>query len=168
VAFDLRKLVKDKRVLAAAGAGGGLGLLVYLKRRKAGAASGGGGGADATGQTIAPATLGNAGVDAYNNLQSGLEDLQGQINALGVTNAQQAVSPTSPAAQVQAATKYSTRRIGQVGKTYSLRSIAQRFAPIPGSANSVEAELRALVALNPGLRGRTALPGGYALKVPIR
>lgn len=60
---------------------------------------------------------------------------------------------------------YTVHRIGRVGGTYNMRSQAQRFSPNK-SPDAVESFLRRMVELNPALRGRTTIPGGFALKVP--
>ena len=163
MAIDWKALTKDKKVLAAAGVGGGLGLYVYVKRKRQ-AGAGGATTAD-TGQPVAGAVGDSGAVDAYNNLQSELENLQGQITALyggaPLPTAQQAVAPPTPTSA-----GFALHRIGTLGGTYNLRDIARRFAPNPSSPNSVEAELRRLVAANPALKGKTSLPGGFALKVP--
>ncbi len=159
MAFDWKALTKDKKVWAFGAAGAGLGLYVYLKRKQTGGAT------TDTGQPVAGAVGDSGAVDAYNNLQSELENLQGQITALyggaPLPTAQQAVAPPTPTAP-----GYALHRIGTLGGTYTLRDIARRFAPNPASPDSVEAELRRLVAANPALRGKTSLPGGFALKVP--
>jgi hypothetical protein len=94
VAVDVRAFFRDKKVWAAAAAGGGLGLYVYLKRKQ----QMGAGGVDVTtGQPITPGVADSSAVDAYNNLQGELENLQGQITALyggaPLPTAQQAVAP---------------------------------------------------------------------------
>lgn len=58
-------------------------------------------------------------------------------------------------------------RIGRVGQTYGLRDVARRYAPVPSNPDSVEAMLRRIVGANPQLRGRTTVPGGYPLIVPV-
>lgn len=65
-----------------------------------------------------------------------------------------------------AAAKVELHRIGVVGQSYGLRDIAKRYAPDPNNPNSVEAMLRRIVNANPDLKGKTKVPGGYALKVP--
>lgn len=56
-------------------------------------------------------------------------------------------------------------RYGVVGHTYTLRSVASRFAPST-NPDAVEVMLRRIIAANPDLAGRTTLPGGYLLRVP--
>ena len=77
--------------------------------------------------------------------------------------------PTGPTAPVTAsapATHIEIHQYGVVGQSYSLRSVATRFA---GSTNpdAIEAMLRRIITANPDLAGRTTLPGGYRLRVPI-
>jgi hypothetical protein len=170
MAVQVPAWLRDKKVWAFAGAGGGLGLLVYLQRRKRGQQSG----VDpTTGQQVAnPATFDDAGINAYQNLQNEFESLQSnvssQLDILGnridaLPDAQQAVTP-HPAPKLGWTTQL--HRIGVPGKTYNLRDIARRFAPNPASASSVEYELQRIVAANPSLRGKTTLPGGFALQTP--
>ncbi len=162
--------LKDKWLWGAAGVGGAAGLLVYLRRRSAG-------GqmtpeqAAASGQTIQPPAFSDAGVGAYQNLQNEFESLQSNLDTFAsqLQDVQAGLAPSSPAQQAAANRTFSLQlhRIGRVGTTYNLRDIARRYAPNPASANSVEAELRRIVAANPALKGRTTLPGGFALKVPV-
>lgn len=147
---------RDKRVWAFGGAGAGLGLLVYLKRRQNATNN-----RDVTGQTIQPASIDSAGVDAYNQLQSGLEQVQSEIEQLQggapLPSPQQAVSPTHHGTQLhRASRRVELHRVGRVGRTYQLRELAQRFG-------TSTARLR---AANPELHGRSTVPGGFALKVP--
>jgi hypothetical protein len=118
VAINWRGLVKDKKLLAAGGAGAGLGLLVYMRRKQQ---AGGAAGVE-TGQPLQPGTADSGAVDAYNNLQSELENLQGQITALyggaPLPSAQQAVAPTTtpkPAAGPKVQKYVSTSRLGGSG-----------------------------------------------------
>jgi len=57
-------------------------------------------------------------------------------------------------------------RIGKLGGTYTMRSIAARATLLPHSADKVESRLRAIVRANPKLRGRTSVPGGTVVIVP--
>jgi hypothetical protein len=121
VAFNWRGLVKDKKLLAFGGAGAGLGLLVYLRRKRQ---AGAGAGVD-TGQPVQPGTADSGAVDAYNNLQSELENLQGQITALyggaPLPTAQQGVAPKpkpgpGPTPAPKSTQRYvSTSRLGGSG-----------------------------------------------------
>lgn len=77
----LKGLLRQRGVWIAGAAGAGLGLLVYLRRRAAGS-SNEGGGAQVVGSTIDPATLDSSGYNAYQNLQSELENLAGHVTAL--------------------------------------------------------------------------------------
>lgn len=157
---------RDKRVWAFGGAGAGLGLLVYLKRRQNAQNN-----QDVTGQTIQPTSIDSAGVDAYNQLQSGLEQLQGEIEALQggapLPSPQQAVSPTHHGTQLHRASRGAElHRIGRLGGTYNLRAVAAKYARNPTSPASVESELRRIVQANPSLRGKTTVKGGFPLRVP--
>ncbi len=170
MAVDVRRFLKDRKVWLAGAAGSGIGLYVYLRRRRR---QMGAGATTETGQPINPATgaaADSGAVDAYNNLQGELENLQGQITALyggaPLPTAQQAVAPTTPSPKTGTWTMQ-LHRIGVVGKTYNLRDIARRFASNPSSADSVEAELHRIVQANPSLKGRTTLPGGFALQTPV-
>jgi len=60
-------------------------------------------------------------------------------------------------------------RVGKVGQTLNLRDLAKRFAKEhweTENPDSVELMLRGIVDLNPSLKGKTSVPGGFALKVP--
>lgn len=60
---------------------------------------------------------------------------------------------------------HSLRRVGRVGTPVSLRDTAARFAPSQ-HPDAIESTLRRIVALNPALKGKRTIPGGFALKVP--
>lgn len=57
-------------------------------------------------------------------------------------------------------------RIGVVGRSYTMRSIATRATRDRGNATVVETNLRRIVAVNPHLRGRSTVTGGTIVVIP--
>jgi hypothetical protein len=149
-----------------AGGAGAVLLVVLLALRRGGGGSAGGG-VPLQGQV--DQTLQDR-LDQFGMSGGTLEDLIGSTGQLAgsvdqlrdVLETQNPLPTTPPAAS---SSGYSVRRIGKVGGSYSTRSQALRFSP-KKDANSVELFLRELVRLNPKLKGRTTIPGGFALKVP--
>lgn len=119
MAAQLPAWMRDKKVWAFAAAGGGLGLLVWLQRRKQAGASPVG--ADTGQQIVSPASFDDAGIGAYQNLQTEFETLQGQVTRLA--DAQQAVAPNGLPALVG----------GQTPPTFTRVSPGTvRLTPAPG------------------------------------
>lgn len=100
-----KKLTREQKImLGTAGGGAALALLVLARRGSKGGAGGGeDGGLATTGQPyVQPAQYSDAGISAYNNLQSEIERLGGRIDDLADVGQQTPTpvvpTPTTPAA----------------------------------------------------------------------
>lgn len=91
---------------------------------------------------------------------------QGIIDSIGKINGPPSTQPPSQPGTPKP--KFTLHYIGKLhGKPQNIRAVAKRFAPHPDNADNVEIELRRIIALNPQLRGKSTVPGGFPLKVPV-
>ena len=106
------------------------------------------------------------------NLEAEVAQLQFTVQANGPVGhpASTPTTPTSPShptsPSIAPVPPGHFRVHGGFNQQVSLRSIAASLLPSGASANAIEAKLRALVAANPGLKGRTTFLGGHLLNDP--
>lgn len=162
MALPSRKKIwyKDPTILTVGGIGAAAGLYV-LAKNKGKTGTGVDAGASSTG-AIPGAPYSSLGTDFYNAIQDSTSSLQDKLAGLqqSVQDVNLRISklPVYNPAPIrrQPNPGYHLHRIGRVGQSYSLASEASRFGTT----------IATLRSLNPALRGKNSIPGGFALKVP--
>jgi hypothetical protein len=137
-----RKLTREQKLmLGTAGGGGALALLVLARRGSKGGA--GGGSADGsmatTGQPyVQPAQYSDAGISAYNNLQSEIEQLGGRLDDLGNVG-QHTPTPVVPATPAAGHALSGPWRKFIIRKGQTLQDLVNKSHPAWTAAERAEA-----------------------------
>jgi hypothetical protein len=120
---------------------------------------------------VFPNMNGDAGVDVgqFESLIQNigrLADAYDERNNTGTVADPPASSGLTNEGILRGVTKIGLQRIGQVGTNYNAREIAAQYSP-SSNPDAIEVTLRQIVALNPMLEGKTEIPGGFPLNVPM-